>query len=120
MGLNLKATRKISLKEFAIGWDKCYLIVKTVSASESETIQDRLDEFKRLDDAKGMADTLTQFSIDNIVGGKILNTLDDGSTELIDFSGEDTPSVVDALNVAWQSEVLAVATGNDRLKLKTN
>lgn len=116
MAINVKATRKVSLKGFAIGWDDCFLIVNTVSGSASKELNQRIDELQETKDVNALNVLLSNFCTENILKGKIMNTDDNGSAVLYEFSMEETADVVDVLNTAWQLEVISIATGTDRLK----
>ncbi|TFC63709.1 hypothetical protein E3O62_02460 [Cryobacterium sp. TMT2-15-1] len=116
MPLNLRATRRLSLSGFGIGWDECYLIVKAVSGSEAQESADQIEELKESNDVKGLNKLVRDYCIQNITKGVVINTKDDGSQEPYEFTSDEVSGVVDALNLAWQLEVLAVSTGSDRLK----
>jgi len=120
MGLNIKATRRVSLNGFAIGWEDCYLIVNALKDEEARAVAQRVDEAESADNEAALNAALNEFALANIVGGAIINTNDEGQQERIEFSREDVPAVVAALGIAWIIEALSVATGADRLKSKTN
>lgn len=113
MGLNIVAYRKASLKGFAEGWDDCYIRVRTVNEKQRERYMSELGDQK---DDKLAAEVTRQALLDVIVGGVIINTDEDGNSEPYTFSAEEAPQVVDALPFAWQTEILSIATGADRLK----
>ncbi|TFD14180.1 hypothetical protein E3T26_08635 [Cryobacterium sp. TMT1-21] len=116
MPLNLQATRRLSLSEFAIGWGDCYLIVKAVSGTEGQETADKVEALKEDNDVKGLNEVVREYCVKNITKGVVINTKDDGSQEPYEFTSDEVSGVVDALNLAWQLEVLAVSTGSDRLK----
>lgn len=116
MGLNLNATRRLSLNGFAIGWDECYLLVKAVKQEEAQATSDEIEKLKESNDVQGLNALVRDYCVRNITGGAVINTLEDGTTERVEISRDDVPTVVDVLNTAWQLEVLAISTGSDRLK----
>lgn len=117
MALNLKPKRKLILGEdFAMGWEDCYLVVRSVSDKE----RDELIKGEEQARGEGAEAYLREKCIELITGGVVLSTNDDGSTETVNVTPADIPDVVDALNVAWKQEVLFIATGLDRLKANMN
>lgn len=113
MALNIVATRKLSLKGFAQGWDDCYLLIRGVGEDRRQEIAAALDG--KEDKAKSAV--LGELCKAVITGGVVINTNQDGTTEAVEITTADLPVLVNALNLAWQQEVLAVATGLDRLKV---
>lgn len=113
MGLNIVANRKLSLKGFAEGWDDCYLMVRGVSESVRQEMQAKLTDDSTEKDA---ADLMRQSCLEVITGGLVISTNEDGTTSKVPVDRADVPDVVEALNLAWQREVVSVATGADRLK----
>lgn len=117
MGLNIVANRKLSLKGFAEGWDDCYLMVRGVNEAKRQELQAKLTDKTTDNEA---ADVLRQACLEFIKGGLVVSTNDDGSTSSVTVESADVPAVVEALNLSWQQEVVAVATGADRLKAMLN
>lgn len=113
MGLNIVAHRRVSLKGFAQGWDDCFIIVRAVNE------QRRLEWVEKIggknDDATSTA-ALREACLEVIERGQIINTSEDGIQSPYEFKKDEVSEVVDALNVSWQSEIVSVATGADRLK----
>lgn len=117
MGLNIQAYRRVSLKGFALGWDNCYVKVRAVNEAQRTRYQQELGDTK--DETVATAVT-KQACKDVIVGGVILNTTEDGHEESYEFSRDDVDEVVEALSFPWQTEILSIATGADRLKAMTS
>lgn len=134
MGLNIVAKRKYSLKGFAEGWDDAYVVVRAANESQRKAYADTLLEM-RAEMNKAIADQdqvkvqelgmalenaadakVREFALELIEGGKVISTKEDGSTELVEFTKEDAPAVVEALGFAWVNDLVSVATGADRLK----
>ena len=113
MGLNIVANRKLSLKGFAEGWDDCFLMVRGVSEAKRQELQDKLTDGTT---DKEAANLMRQACLEVITGGLVISTHEDGSTTSAKVESSDVPDVVEALNLAWQQEVVSVATGADRLK----
>lgn len=113
MALNLVVHRKLSLKGFAEGWDDCYLMIRGVAEDRRQEIAAALDG----KDDKGKSTLIGALCQEVITGGVVINTKDDGTTEPVEITKPDLPVLVNALNLAWQQEVLAVSTGLDRLKV---
>lgn len=120
MALNIKPARKVSLNGFAVGWDDCFVIVKAIDGDEARKISAAITDAESKSDEVALGNTLEKFCHANIVGGAILNTGDDGVEHRYEFSKEEVPAVTAALGIAWQIEVLSVATGSDRLKSLNN
>lgn len=120
MGLNIRATRRVSLAEFATGWDDCFLTVSVIPGNAAEVLQDKIDLCKKMDDAKGLSQLLQDTCSEAIQGGVILNTDDSGEQSSYKFSKDEAPEVVAALGDAWCIHVIDVATGTDRLKSMRN
>ena len=116
MGLNIVARRKLSLEGFAIGWEECFLIVRAVGEERANEVSRAVEEARTNNDTAQLNEVLRQFCLDQIESGRVINTHDDGEQEPYDFSKEEVAAVVDSLNFAWQLEVVAKATGTDRLK----
>lgn len=116
MTLNLQASRRLSLGGFAIGWDDCYLIVKAVNGSDAEESAEKIAEFRKANDVKALNRFVRDYCIANVTRGVVMNTLNDGTAKPYEFSSDEVPAVIDALNFAWQLEVLSISTGTDRLK----
>lgn len=119
MGLNLNAKRRVSLNGFAVGWDDCYLFVKAMNRDAAAELQDKIEVLREANDIKGLDALLVEFLKSNILNGVVMNTLDDGTQEPYEFKHDEAGEVIEYFNTAWQLEVLEVATGADRLKLKT-
>ncbi|WKK71448.1 hypothetical protein Q0F99_19100 [Rathayibacter oskolensis] len=117
MKLNIVAHRKVSLKGFAEGWDDCYLRVRALSEPKRAEWSAKVDA--RVDDAE-YGQILRQACIDAVVGGVIMNTDEAGVASSYEFSTGEVADVVDALSIAWQGEVMEIATGSDRLKATTS
>lgn len=138
MGLNIVAKRKFSLKGFAEGWDDCFIIVRAANEQQRKAhtagllkSQDRMNEAIASEDQaqiqavahelEDVADEkVRDFALDLIESGRVVSTKDDGTTELVDFTKEDAPVVVDALGFSWLNSLIEVATGTDRLKAQAN
>lgn len=115
MGLNIVAERKMSLKGFAEGWDDCYLIVR----SANETKRKEWLAALGTEQTEEVAVQVTRDAcLDSIVRGVVMSTDDEGKASATSFDAADVSEVVEALNFAWQQEVLSVATGADRLKAR--
>lgn len=119
MGLNINAKRRLSLKGFAEGWDDCYLLVRAVSSTRAEAMQDELNKLKDEDNSKAADALMREYCAENILGGVIMNTIDGNEVEY-EFTKDEAPEVVDNLNAAWQLEVIDISTGVDRLKFMRN
>lgn len=117
MGLNIVVNRKLSLKGFAEGWDDCYLMVRGVNETKRQELQGKLTDDTTDQDA---ADLMRQSCLEVITGGLVVSTNEDGTTSKVSVEVADVPVVVEALNLAWQREVVSVATGADRLKAMVN
>lgn len=117
MGLNIVANRKLSLKGFAEGWDDCYLIIRGVNETKRQELQATLKD-KTTD--KEAAEVMRQTCLEVIKGGLVITTAEDGSTSSVTLDAADVPVVVEALNLSWQREAVATATGADRLKAMVN
>ncbi|MFF6951828.1 hypothetical protein ACFZAD_24615 [Streptomyces iakyrus] len=133
-GLNIVAKRKVSLAEFAEGWDDCYVMVRAASSKEKAELDEKVDSYnlelrelreekdENARDAKArkLEEKLHQFqrecAISLIESGVVMSTNEDGTTESVEFGESDIPYVVDALGFAWIAEILGVSTGADRLK----
>lgn len=114
MGLNIVAKRKMSLKGFAQGWDDCFLIVRAANEAQRKEWQAALTAGQSTDEvAQGV---VRDAALEVIESGVVINTREDGMTEPIEFGKADVADVVDALNFAWQLEVVGISTGTDRLK----
>lgn len=116
MGLNLKAQRRVSLDEFAEGWEGCYVIVEAIGGKEARELDVKAREiFERKDE-----DELNAFMLEvlapRVKRGRIINTGDDGTAAPYEFNADEAAEVLSFVNFAWQSEILGVATGSDRLK----
>jgi preprotein translocase subunit SecD len=134
-GLNIAAKRKVSLNEFAEGWDDCFVMVKVPSEKNRQAyalslnklqakirkdIKASQDEEPSEDYGTQVEDLQRSFCLDHIVSGAVMTTNDDGTTELVNFTKDDVPTVVEALGFTWLQRVVSVATGADRLKAMTN
>lgn len=117
MGLNIQTTRKMSLSDFGEGWGACYLLVKGVNERKRKEIAPLFDQETPED---GKVDQATLWCLELIVGGRVINTNDDGTTNEVELTPEDVPVVVAALSIPWMVEVLIVAVGGDRLKAQMN
>lgn len=121
MGLNIKATRRMSLAEFAEGWDDCYLTVSVIDGKEAESIQDRIDELRKQKDERGLTDLISETCNRVVQGGVVINTDEkDGSQTEYRFSKDEVQEVVEAIGDAWRIEAFNTATGTDRLKSMKN
>lgn len=120
MGLNLTGNRRMSLKGFALGWDDCYLIIKVISRPEAQELNDRVDALQGTRDEKALDALLRDFLVEHIVSGMIINTLDDGTQEPHELSKDEVPQLLDFLNFSWQIEAVSIASGADRLKVRSN
>lgn len=134
MGLNIAATRTVSLKEFADGWDGAFIKVRAASTTEQKAQQERLKpllaELQEDQDSGNIekaraaamkvdeeADRLSrEFAEQLIIGGKVISTKEDGTTELVEFGKDDIPAVLDALSFFWINHIVEIASGADRLK----
>lgn len=116
MGLNIAARRKLSLKGFAMGWDNCYLVVKSANEEQRKEWQAALDGVSDKDREEEATSVLREACLDVIVSGVVMDTNEDGESKEVTFDSSDVPTVVEALNFAWQLEVVGVSTGTDRLK----
>jgi hypothetical protein len=116
MALNIVAERKMSLDGFAEGWSKCYLVLRAVNEEKrmkwGELLRDETDDSVAVPKLQAAAAEV-------IIGGKVINTNEDGSTEEVSVALEDAPAVVNALGIFWLQEVLLVSSGADRLKALT-
>lgn len=117
MGINIVAHRKVSLNGFAEGWDDCYLRVRALSEPKRAEWSDKVNA--RANDQE-YSSILRQACLDAVVGGVIMNTDENGVAARYEFSAADVADVVDALSIAWQGEVMEIATGSDRLKATTS
>jgi hypothetical protein len=115
MGLNIIAERKMSLKGFAEGWDDCYVIVRSANEAKRKAWLTALGTEQSEDTA---VDVTRNACLESIVRGVVMSTDDDGTATAASFDEVDVPQVVEALNFAWQQEILSVATGADRLKAR--
>jgi hypothetical protein len=115
MGLNIVAERKMSLKGFAEGWDDCYVIVR--SANEAKRKQ-WLAALGTEANEEVAVQVTRDACLDSIVRGVVMSTDENGKATATSFDASDVPDVVEALNFAWQQEILSVATGADRLKAR--
>lgn len=138
MGLNIVATRRYDLSDFAEGWDGAYVIVKVPNAQVRQEYVDfmarvQIDMNTEIEDlpvsksaaaisAKydDIADKkVAEMALQLIVRGEVVSTDDEtGKSELTKFDKEDVAVVVDALGFAWLTEIVRLALGNDRLKAK--
>lgn len=113
MGLNIVARRRVSLKGFAQGWDDCFITVKAVNEKQRNEYMERLGDTK---DDEVAARVTREACLDVILGGRIINTDEAGNEAPYDFNHSEVEEVVEALSFPWQTEILSVATGADRLK----
>ena len=116
MGINVQATRKFNLADFAEGWDKCFLTVRTMPQRDSDVIAKEVAAARAAEDEDALMATMRDICVKLIVGGKIMNTGEDGKASLYELAPEDIPDLVDALNFSWQTAVVELSTGADRLK----
>jgi len=136
MGLNIVATRKFSLKDFAEGWGDCFITLRAANEAQRKGYADRLMDYQsEMDEVKATGDeskikafgaeldqkadaAVREFAAELIVGGKVITTNDDGTTELVNFGKDDVSTIIEVLGFAWLNELVEVATGNDRLKVR--
>jgi hypothetical protein len=114
MGLNIVAERKMSLKEFAEGWDDCYLMIRV--ANETKRQEWRAALVVAQVDEEAVAKVIREACLEVITSGVVMSTGDNGVATPVTFEKSDVPELVEALNFAWQQEVVGVSTGNNRLK----
>ena len=122
MGLNIVATRKFYLNEFGEGWEDCYLIVKSVSDTHrkkwSADMEKKGKAAKDQDKDEIAIESVRMQSLEVVMGGVVLNTNEDGTTELVEVTKADVPDVIDALGFTFQMDIVAFSTGAYRLKEK--
>ena len=117
MGLNIVATRKVSLKGFAEGWDECFLLVRSANEAKRKEWQTAMNAVKENEDeSDAVVDVLRQAATEAITGGQVIDTDENGQGRKATLTPADVPTVIEELNIYWLQEVVAVATGADRLK----
>ncbi|MGW6120436.1 hypothetical protein ACWFRF_15445 [Nocardia sp. NPDC055165] len=116
MGLNITATRRMSLADFGQGWQDCYLLVRAANKALRDEWKSKFTPGMTNEQAEAL---VREGALQTIIGGVILNTNEDGSTELVTITSQDVPAVADALGFAWLNDAVALSSGADRLKAKT-
>lgn len=116
MALNIQATRKLSLEEFAIGWKECFLTVKVATPEQVERYNEEVEALRESDDTDALSRVMRDFATRAVASGKIMNTDESGEASLYSFTYEEISDVVDALGIAWHAEIISISTGADRLK----
>lgn len=113
MGLNIVAYRRVSLAGFGEGWNDCHLTVKAFNPAQVEEARNIVYGDMGDDEKESAAKKLAN---DMIVGGVVINTKADGTTEPVKIEASDVPYVVDMLGAGWLQQAMLVAAGADRLK----
>ncbi|MDV6295182.1 hypothetical protein [Rhodococcus aetherivorans] len=120
LGLNIVATRKLSLKGFAEGWDDCYLLIRSASDKEQKQWAVEAQPYKEEKDDERKAAILEDLTerrvMEVIIGGRVITTDEDGTSRPVEFGKEDVSVVVEALSFYWRNEAVNLASGVDRLK----
>lgn len=97
MARRVAITRKVSLAEFADGWDDCFAIVTLADFSEMQEIAAK--DFKSLTDIEAVGFEI-EVVMKHFVSGKINVINDAGQAELVDMVAADVqagPKIADRL-----------------------
>lgn len=136
MTLNITARRRVELKDFAIGWDGCYLVVRVATEAQRRAYTDAILKLQdELNAARAESDNEKQrvanevdekveraartFAQYMVTSGVVLSTDDDGNESEVSFSStEDVAQVLAAFNYSWIDYIVETSIGIDRLKAK--
>lgn len=129
MALNIVAFRKVSLKGFADGWDKCFLTVRAVSEKTRKSWMDELNKkSEEINSSDASENDKTQQleklgeefletqCLSVIEGGVIMNTDENGLESEYELQKGDIPALMEHLSFLWQRDIVSTATGANRLK----
>lgn len=115
MPLNISVERKVSLADFGIGWENCYVAVKPATVGVIDAFE------KALDGAADAAVTAAyrDFARSVITGAVVLVQDADGSRGERAVGSGEVEEVVQVLDLPALIDVMQVSRGADRLKAIT-
>lgn len=112
MAIKIEATRKVNLKDFAEGWDTCFIRVRTVSEEKRLEIGALLEgiDATNIDNINKLRTAVAEVVTD----GRVMSTDDEGKQRAVNFNAnntEDLEAVLGALNTHWLQEMLLTSVG---------